>query len=85
MKTRILLTLMLLLMGTLALAQKSVPTCNGFDPTGAIPMYFAPANATGAAETVAALAARLLQRGLLAPSTSGSGRWPRVFGLPACP
>ena len=47
MKTRISLTLMLLLMGTLAFAQKSVPTCNGFDSTGAIPMYFAPASATG--------------------------------------
>jgi len=48
MKTEILLTLILLLMGTLAFAQKSVPTCNGFDPTGVIAMYFAPTGATGA-------------------------------------
>jgi hypothetical protein len=47
MKTRISLTLMLLLMGKLAFAQKSVPTCNGFDSTGVIPVYFAPTSTTG--------------------------------------
>jgi FtsP/CotA-like multicopper oxidase with cupredoxin domain len=35
MKTRILFTLVLLTVSTLAFAQKSVPTCNSFDTTGA--------------------------------------------------
>jgi hypothetical protein len=40
------LTLLLLLIGGMAFAQ-SVPTCNGFDGTGTIPMYFAPGSAVG--------------------------------------
>ena len=46
MKTRILLVLILILFGGLAFAQ-TVPTCNGFDTTGTIPMYFATPTATG--------------------------------------
>ena len=47
MKTRIFLVLtFLLLLGGLAAAQ-TVPTCNGFDTTGTIPMYFAAGSTVG--------------------------------------
>ncbi len=50
MKTRILLLLALLLCSAMVFAQgKSVPTCNGFDATGTIPMYFAPGSTSGVA------------------------------------
>ncbi len=47
MKTRILFVLMLLITCSLAFGQTTVPTCNGFDPTGTIPEYFASGSATG--------------------------------------
>ena len=47
MKTRILLTLAVLIVSTLAFAQKSVPTCNSFDTTGAPIFTATPPSTTG--------------------------------------
>jgi FtsP/CotA-like multicopper oxidase with cupredoxin domain len=46
MKPRILLALMLFITGTVAFGQ-TAQTCNGFDTTGTIPMYFATPTSTG--------------------------------------